>query len=184
MQEFATLPFSAMHPAKRQRRSNSAASDLGYNYVNEENASDDSSQAGSSEAGSNASPNTEDEIADAKRQKSKKTLKRKHRATDPSNFGATLTSLLDTDVSSALPLSLKPSIAKKRNDEKLEQKAKRVLEIEKKEKEDNRRVHDVIGGWGGESERALRKIAQRGGRDHALCLVSAQAYRELSCQAV
>jgi len=37
-----------------------------------------------------------------------------------------------------------------------------VLQIEKKEKEDKGRVTDVIGGWGGESERALRKVAQRG----------------------
>lgn len=109
------------------------------------------------------SPNTEDEIAQAKFAKSKKTLKRKHRATDSTNFGAALQSLLSTDTPSALPLSLKPSLARKRNDEKLEQKAKKIIQIEKKEKEDIRRIHDVIGGWGGESERALRKVAQRGG---------------------
>lgn len=33
---------------------------------------------------------------------------------------------------------------------------------EKKEREDTGRVRDVIGGWGGESERAFRKVAQRG----------------------
>jgi len=69
---------------------------------------------------------------------------------------------LDTDAPSAQPLSLKPWVAKKRNDEKLELKAKKILQIEKKEKEDKGRVTDVIGGWGGESERALRKVAQRG----------------------
>ena len=98
-----------------------------------------------------------------KAQKSRQTSKRKLRATGSSNFGATLQSLLDTNAPSALPLSLKPSIARKRNDEKLELRARKVLQIEKKEKEDNARVKDVIGGWGGESERALRKVAQRGG---------------------
>ena len=54
-------------------------------------------------------------------------------------------------------------MAKRRREEKLEAKGKHVLQIEKKEKEDRGRVTDVIGGWGGESERALRKVAQRGG---------------------
>ena len=107
---------------------------------------------------------TDGEIANAKITKSKKTLKRKRRATEPSRFGATLQFLLDTDAPSTQPLSLKPSVARKRNDEKLELKARKVLQIEKKEKEDKCRVVDVIGGWGGESERALRKVAQRGGK--------------------
>ena len=119
-----------------------------------------SSDAGSSSAASE--PDTEDEIADAKLAKSKKTLKRKRRATDAVNFGATLQSLLTTNAPAA-PLSLKPSVAKRRREEKLEAKGKHVLQIEKKEKEDRGRVTDVIGGWGGESERALRKVAQRGG---------------------
>ena len=72
--------------------------------------------------------------------------------------------MLNTDAPSSLPLSLKPSIARKRNDEKLESRAKKVLQLEKKEKEDKARIKDVIGGWGGESERALRKVAQRGGQ--------------------
>ena len=105
----------------------------------------------------------DEEIQDLKPQKSRQTSKRKLRATGSSNFGATLQSLLDTNAPSTLPLSLKPSIARKRNDEKLELRAKKVLQIEKKEKEDKARVKDVIGGWGGESERALRKVAQRGG---------------------
>ncbi|KAI0053338.1 hypothetical protein FA95DRAFT_1579464 [Auriscalpium vulgare] len=120
------------------------------------------SQASLSDAEEDNSPDTDDEIADVRRPKSKKTLKRKHRATDASNFGAALQSLLSTDAPSALPLSLKPSLARKRNDEKLELKAKKVLKGEKKDKEDKGRVKDVIGGWGGESERALRKVAQRG----------------------
>jgi hypothetical protein len=109
------------------------------------------------------SPDTEAEIADAKVSKSKKTLKRKRRATEPSQFGATLQSLLDTAAPSELPLSLKPSIARQQNGAKLESKAQKVLQIEKKEKEDKGRIRDVIGGWGGESERSLRKVAQRGG---------------------
>ncbi|KAF8168195.1 Rrp15p-domain-containing protein [Crassisporium funariophilum] len=104
----------------------------------------------------------DDNIEDMKRQKSRQTSKRKIRATKSSNFGTTLQFLLNTETPSTLPLSLKPSIARKRNDEKLEQRAKKVLQIEKKEKEDKARVKDVIGGWGGESERALRKVAQRG----------------------
>ncbi|KIJ57780.1 hypothetical protein HYDPIDRAFT_103853, partial [Hydnomerulius pinastri MD-312] len=38
----------------------------------------------------------------------------------------------------------------------------RVIMVERKEKEDKGRIRDVIGGWGGESERSLRKVAQRG----------------------
>ena len=105
----------------------------------------------------------DEEIQDLKLQKSRQTSKRKLRATGSSKFGATLQSLLDTNTPSTLPLSLKPSIARKRNDEKLELRAKKVLQIEKREKEDKARIKDVIGGWGGESERALRKVAQRGG---------------------
>lgn len=105
----------------------------------------------------------DEEIEGLKPQKSKQTSKRKIRATGSSKFGSTLQFLLNTETPSALPLSLKPSIARKKNDEKLESRAKKVLQIEKKEKEDKARVKDVIGGWGGESERALRKVAQRGG---------------------
>jgi hypothetical protein len=127
----------------------------------------DGSQAEDSEgsfaSGSEGSLDTDDEIAQVT--KSKKTLKRKRRATEPSRFGATLQFLLDTDAPSTQPLSLKPSVARQRNDEKLELRAKKVLQIEKKEKEDKGRVTDVIGGWGGESERALRKVAQRGGTE-------------------
>jgi hypothetical protein len=129
-----------------------------------------SSEAGnSSGSDQESSPNTDDEIAHAQWKKSKKTLKRKRRATEPSQFGATLQSLLDTDAPSALPLSLKPSVAHQKNDAKLELQARRVIRIERKEKEDKGRIRDVIGGWGGESERSLRKVAQRGG---ALAVIS------------
>jgi hypothetical protein len=62
-----------------------------------------------------------------------------------------------------LPLSLKPSAARRRNDEKLELKAKKLLKGERKNKEEVGRIRDVIGDWGVESERTLRKVAQRGG---------------------
>ncbi|KZT05854.1 uncharacterized protein LAESUDRAFT_654705 [Laetiporus sulphureus 93-53] len=122
----------------------------------------DSNSPASSASEADDSPDTEDEIAEVRRPKSKKTLKRKRRATDATHFGATLQSLLNTDAPSILPLSLKPSIARKRNNEKLEKKGKKVLQVERKEKEEKGRIRDVIGGWGGESERALRKVAQRG----------------------
>ncbi|KAF5312680.1 hypothetical protein D9619_003456 [Psilocybe cf. subviscida] len=114
------------------------------------------------DTGSDNEVDEDEEIENLKPQKSKQTSKRKIRATAGSKFGATLEFLLKTETPSALPLSLKPSIARKRNDEKLESRARKVLQIEKKEKEDKARIKDVIGGWGGESERALRKVAQRG----------------------
>ncbi|KAB5594361.1 hypothetical protein CTheo_2138 [Ceratobasidium theobromae] len=117
-------------------------------------------------AGSESSTDTETEIYRAQNTKSKKTSKRKHRATSPTPFGRTLEALLATPTPSGtqpgVPLALKPSIARKKNDEKLEVKAKRVLEIEKKEREERGRVQDVIGGWDNENERSLRKVAQRG----------------------
>ncbi|KAF8640998.1 hypothetical protein AX17_000643 [Amanita inopinata Kibby_2008] len=139
------------------------ASDNGEVAVaSDRDASGSDSASFSASDGDGESPDTADEIENLKRQKSKKTAKRKLRATGAEAFGTTLQSLLKTDAPSALPLSLKPSIAKKRNDEKLEQKAKRVQHIERKDKEDKGRIRDAIGGWGGESERALRKVAQRG----------------------
>lgn len=148
-----------MPPIKRQKLSPA-----------EEYSEDERSRSGNSSESSvndhedEETGSDEDEgIQGLKPQKSRQTSKRKLRATGSSNFGATLQFLLDTNTPSTLPLSLKPSIARKRNDEKLELRAKKVLQIEKKEKEDKARVKDVIGGWGGESERALRKVAQRGG---------------------
>lgn len=115
-------------------------------------------------SGEISSPNTEDEIAQAQRpKKSKKTLKRKIRATSPSQFGNTLEALLNTKTPNDAPLALKPSLNRKRNDEKSNLRAKKALDVQKKEHEEVGRVTDVIGGWGGENERALRKVAQRGG---------------------
>lgn len=148
----------------------------------EENASDGSDSEEESVQGDSA-----DEIEGMKPQKSRQTKKRKLRATHASAFGATLQSLLDTVTPSSAPLSLKPSIARKRNDEKLEMKAKKVLLVEKKEKEDRGRITDVIGGWGGESERALRKVAQRGGRELYFLFfsrVSSSLISLVSCQAL
>ncbi|THV07696.1 hypothetical protein K435DRAFT_959761 [Dendrothele bispora CBS 962.96] len=120
------------------------------------------STSGSENDTDDESYDSADEIAEMKPQKSRQTKKRKLRATGSTAFGTTLQSLLNTQTSSNLPLSLKPSVTRKLNDEKLEAKAKRVLQIERKEKEDKGRVTDIIGGWGNESERALRKVAQRG----------------------
>ncbi len=126
---------------------------------------DESGSSSSQESGSDApDTSTEDDMANVVRPKSKKTLKRKRRATDAINFGTTLQTLLSTDAPSTQPLSLKPSVARKRNEEKLEAKGKRVLLVERKVKEEKGRIKDVIGGWGGEGERALRKVAQRGGK--------------------
>lgn len=94
--------------------------------------------------------------------KSRKTLKRKRRATSPSRFGTTLEALLETGAPEGV-LGLRPGIARRQKEEKLERGALRVLEGERKEKEELGRVRDVIGGWGMEGERALRKVAQRGG---------------------
>ncbi|KAF8481264.1 Rrp15p-domain-containing protein [Russula ochroleuca] len=146
-----------MPPTKRQKRSH---------IESHETESDSWGTLSASEMSNSVkgrqSPDTEDEIAGARLTKSKKTLKRKHRATDPSNFGASLQTLLKTDAPSGLPLSLKPSAARRHNDEKLELKAKKLLKGERKSKEEVGRIRDVIGGWGGEGERTLRKVAQRG----------------------
>lgn len=157
---------STMNPHKRQRLSDD---------VDDDELVGSQSDASQEELGADTiseaeSQSTSDEVL-PKKQKSRQTSKRKIRATHASNFGATLQSLLETDAPSALPLSLKPSIARRKNDEKLESKAKKILQIEKKEKEDKGRISDVIGGWGGESERALRKVAQRGGLDSAILFI-------------
>ena len=153
-------------PKRQKLADNAHETDLvsDHNDVQSEMEDSEEGSEGSFASNSDGSLDTDNEITGTKIKKSKKTLKRKRRATEPSRFGATLQFLLDTDAPSTQPLSLKPSVARQRNDEKLELKAKKVLQIEKKEKEDKGRVTDVIGGWGGESERALRKVAQRGGK--------------------
>lgn len=172
MCSFVDHPFRPpMSPTKRQKleKNSDADSDANEEAVDQTSDAhkDDPEEACSDDdqtSSTDDSPDTEDEIAVARASKSKKTLKRKRRATDPSTFGATLNALLNTSTPSALPLSLKPSAARKRNEEKQELRAKKAQGIEKKEREDTCRISDVIGGWGGESERGLRKVAQRGGR--------------------
>lgn len=163
-----------MPPAKRQKTEQGDVheepiSDPPISEDEEANSSD--SEHTDSEGGS--SPDTDDEIAEALHSKSKKTQKRKRRATDATHFGSALQNLLSTNAPSSLPLSLKPSVARQRNDEKLEAKGKKIIQIERKEKEEKGRIRDVIGGWGGESERALRKVAQRGGPWYSAILVIA-----------
>lgn len=121
-----------------------------------------SSSASESEAESN---DTETEIARSQPAKSRKTLKRKRRATSPSRFGQTLEALLETNAPSGTNtvLSLKPNVGRRQKEEKLEKSARKLLEGEKKEREETGRIKDVIGGWGMEGERSLRKVAQRGG---------------------
>ena len=156
-----------MPPAKRQKLSPVEDSDASEPEETRDSipsdVEDSASQASGSEQSSGDEPDTDDEIEAAKFTKSKKTLKRKRRATDATHFGAALQTLLNTNAPSTLPLALKPSINRKRNDEKLESKVKKVMQVERKEKEEKGRVKDVIGVWGAEGERALRKVAQRGG---------------------
>ncbi|KAI9512818.1 CTLH/CRA C-terminal to lish motif domain-containing protein [Russula earlei] len=164
-----------MPPTKRLKRSHET-------HVETDESDGISAPETSSSLNGRQSPDTEDEIAEARLAKSKKTLKRKqrHRATDPSNFSATLQTLLKTDAPSGLPLSLKPSASQRHTDEKLELKARKLLKGEKKSREEVGRIKDVIGGWGVESERALRKIAQRGGESgppsSSACTLTKETY--------
>lgn len=157
---------------KRRKLSDDEESDNDNNSANEEPMSDvsvDQNSSGVEDNSDDTEIDSEDDMDGVQKPKSKKTMKRKIRATKASTFGAALQSLLQTEAPSSLPLSLKPSIARKHQDNKLELKAKKILAIEKKEQEDKRRIKDVIGGWGGESERALRKVAQRGGKYSSIC---------------
>lgn len=170
--ECTELPFTAatMPPAaKRQKTAaqspslSAAASDDDqlpsndeFDVEMDEGDADDGSDDGSD------SPDTEDEIAAAQARKSSKTAKRKRRAVSPSRFGGQLQTLLGTAVPQEQPLVLTRSIAKHRAEEKAELKSRKAADVARREKEDKGRLTDVIGGWGGESERALRKVAQRG----------------------
>ena len=159
-------------PSWRERTRVTAIGNVNKAVVREDSVGhvefEEESKAGSSSDTSIESSDTDDEIAAARVPlKSTKTQKRKRRATSPSQFGTTLRTLLETNVSTDAPLALKPSIARNQNREKLDVRAKKLLEGEKKEKEETNHIVDVIGGWGGESERALRKTAQRGGSSFA-----------------
>lgn len=155
-----------MQVAKRRRYSSDTREDASNRPGDEPTLDEEAQQVVSSDEDTSGeeSISTEDEIEQAQRStKSKKTQKRKRRATSPSQFGTTLQNLLNTSAPSNTPLSLKPSIAKQREEQIIEKKAKHLLEGERKEKEEKCHVADVIGGWGGESERSFRKVAQRGG---------------------
>lgn len=156
-------------PTKRRKIENNERENVEMKGAEEpglDGSSDEDEWISEDEGGSAASsaPDTDTEIVFAMAaRKSKKTAKRKIRATSPSHFGQTLEALLNTSAPAEVPLALKPSIQRKRNEQKLEVRARKVVEMEKKEHEEIGRVRDVIGGWGGENERALRKVAQRGG---------------------
>ncbi|KAF8304856.1 hypothetical protein DL93DRAFT_414053 [Clavulina sp. PMI_390] len=157
----------------------------------DENSSDDGADSGDDDAdASDDSMDTEDEIELAQQHasKSKQTLKRKRRAIPNASFGQALSALLDTSTApksspnvDATPstdatapstsaaadtalLALKKTTAaqRRRAAEKREAKAAKSQLGERREREEKNRITDVIGGWGGESERALRKVAQRG----------------------
>jgi hypothetical protein len=167
-------------PTKRRKIENNGEEDVEMRGADEPSLdeSEDEDQWVSEDGDgsvANSSPDTDTEIALAKVvRKSKKTAKRKLRATSPSQFGQTLEALLNTSAPAEVPLALNPSIGRKRNEQKLDVRARKVVETEKKEHEEIGRERDVIGGWGGENERALRKVAQRGGK------LSRREYRECS----
>ncbi|KAG8746707.1 hypothetical protein FRC10_004011 [Ceratobasidium sp. 414] len=153
-------------PSKSQSPQNSA-DDSGFST--EEVVMDDGAESSGEDesvASSSSSTDTETEISRTQNAKSKKTSKRKRRATSPTPFGQTLESLLATSVpggsQAGMPLALKPSLLRRKNEEKLEFKAKRVLEVERKGREEKGHIRDVIEGWNNEGERSLRKVAQRG----------------------
>ena len=153
-----------MPQAKRQKVAEETKPDENPGAVpsdSEASGSRNSSHVSESEA---ESLSTEEEILESQRQiKSKKTQKRKRRATSPSQFGSTLLALLDTDTPAALPFALKPSVEKRRTQELSEAKTRKASDVERKEREEKGHIQDVIGGWGAERERSLRKVAQRGG---------------------
>ena len=106
-----------MPPAKRQKLSDDEQSQHDSDEEMLSGSGDEEYSSGAASSSGSSEPDTEDEIAEAKLAKSKKTSKRKRRATDAVNFGATLQSLLTTNAPAA-PLSLKPSVTKKRKEEK------------------------------------------------------------------
>jgi hypothetical protein len=108
---------------------------------------------------------TEDEIVQAQElgSKSKKTLKRKLRATSPTQFGATLNELLAGQPNADIPLSLPRRLERQREKEKAESSLRKAQGRARRDAEELGRITDIIGGWGVENERSLRKVAQRGG---------------------
>jgi hypothetical protein len=114
---------------------------------------------------------TEDEIAHVQEAglKSKKTLKRKLRATSPTHFGETLNELLVGQPNEEIPLTLPRRFERQREREKEDIHLRKAQGQAKKDAEEVGRITDIIGGWGAENERALRKVAQRGGKYLVTC---------------
>src|SRR5258708_34852821 len=100
-------------PTKRRKIENDDREDVEMKDAEEsglDGSSDEDEWVSEDEGGSaaNSSPDTDTEIALAKSvKKSKKTAKRKLRATSPSQFGQTLEALLNTSTPAEIPLSLK-----------------------------------------------------------------------------
>lgn len=123
-------------------------------------------------------PGTDDEIEAAKgaNVKSKKTAKRKRRATSPNSFGTALQDLLGiaapseqdesrqdttdveptkkrkasakTDVTTPAILSLAPHLRRSAQSTSLSARAARIALDQKRRREERCHVKDVIGGWG------------------------------------
>ncbi|QRW00369.1 Rrp15p domain-containing protein [Ceratobasidium sp. AG-Ba] len=162
-----TKTSDSRSPRKKGKDAESSDDEVIVDNAEAESSEEDMDEDGDgSSASGSSSTDTETEINRAQSAKSKKTAKRKRRATSPTPFGQTLEALLSTSVpggtQAGAPLALKPSLSRRKNEEKLELKAKRVLEVERREREEKSHVQDVIGGWNNDDERSLRKVAQRG----------------------
>ncbi|KZP00866.1 hypothetical protein CALVIDRAFT_533205 [Calocera viscosa TUFC12733] len=160
-----TMAPSRAVPAKRKAREHEETEVVAHDVEMSDGAEGHESGSEPEASGSGSEGEaTEEEIDKARSAKSKKTKKRKHRATSPSTFGAALSSLLEAPAPAegADLLNLKPSVKHAMKEEKLEKRAREILKGQKKDKEEVGHVTDVIGGWGNEGERVLRKTAQRG----------------------
>ncbi|KZT61324.1 hypothetical protein CALCODRAFT_480040 [Calocera cornea HHB12733] len=152
-------------PAKRKARDEEKPKAVEHDVEMSEGVEGDESGSEPEASGSGSEGDgTEEEIDKARTSKSKKTKKRKHRAASPSTFGAVLSSLIEARAPAAGAdlLNLKPSVKHAMKEEKLEKRAREILKGQRKDKEEVGHVTDVIGGWGNEGERVLRKTAQRG----------------------
>ncbi|CAO1635034.1 unnamed protein product [Sympodiomycopsis kandeliae] len=125
---------------------------------------------------------TEDEIENAREGKSKKTQKRKRRAISPTSFGEALSAFLGDDdddgAQASAPkkehpttregktkvtpktaahqapiFSLAPSVRSRISSIQLNAKASRIALEERRRREEQYRVRDLIGGWGKPGER-------------------------------
>ncbi|KAH8917188.1 hypothetical protein BT69DRAFT_1191486, partial [Atractiella rhizophila] len=95
------------------------------------------------------------------------TEKPKARALSPTSFGASLTHLLSlpappSHVPHTAPSHLLPRAKGSPKPSKLEKEARSLVRQEKRELAERGWVSDVIGGWAGEREKRLRRLAQKG----------------------